>query len=100
MVPPSEASEPSWVRTLPISVSPTPCRTGGTVVLPEAWARVVTRISVFDAAGRLVERLPVTRDAQERFVWPAAHLAGGVYFIQLEDRRGSAIACGRGVVVR
>lgn len=100
LVPPSEAPDAAWYGTLPVSVSPTPCRTGGSVLLPDAAARGVSRISVFDVAGRLVERLSVTRDPQGRFVWPTRHLAGGVYFLQLEDRRGSPVARGRGVVVR
>jgi hypothetical protein len=99
LVPPSEAADAEWIGIVPISVSPTPCRTGGTLFLPDAAARGVARISVFDAAGRLVERLPVTRDPQGRIVWPARHLAGGVYFLQLEDTRGSTVARGRGVIL-
>jgi len=60
-----------------------PSRTGAsfTVELPRPGA---ARLSVVDAAGRLVRRLPLGEAASQRVVWERRGAAPGVYFAVLE----------------
>ncbi|MFQ5601525.1 MAG: hypothetical protein ACE5G2_13355, partial [Candidatus Krumholzibacteriia bacterium] len=65
-----------------------------------AGADAVTCLSVFDVAGRLVERRMLRGDSKGRILWPTAHLASAVYLLRLEDANRRPLAVGRGIVMR
>jgi len=82
-----------------MTIFPNPCR-GAVAALIVSTDRRGHALSVFDVAGRLVERRVPLRDAQNRPLWPVQHLTPGVYLVRLEDARGTTIGTARGVVVR
>jgi hypothetical protein len=81
-----------------MTIYPNPCR-GAVASLMLSTDRRAHALSVFDVAGRLVERRVPLRDAQNRPLWPVQHLIPGVYLVRLEDARGAMIGTARGVVV-
>jgi hypothetical protein len=82
-----------------LSIFPNPCRLEATLVAPGAIASDAARLAIYDVAGRLVERRVVGASGR-RAIWPATHVAPGVYFLRLEMSSGEVLATGRGTVVR
>jgi len=68
-----------------------PSRTGAafTVSLPHAGS---ARLSIVDAAGRLVRRLPLGEGLSQRVVWERRETAPGVYFAVLEFEGARRVA--------
>lgn len=97
-VPPTDAAGLPGPGFGNLVLSPNPCRRQVTLSL-----RVGTEgpmvLSVFDAAGRLVERrLPVV-GPRGRPVWSAENQAAGVYYLRLENHAGAPLGSGRLVVL-
>jgi len=78
---------------------PNPCRTGATILL-QAAAKNAARFSVYNVAGRLVERRFLRPGQAGSVYWQARGLSAGVYLLQLENSAGVPVAKGRGTVVR
>jgi hypothetical protein len=57
-------------------------------------------LTVYDVAGRVVDRQLAIRDARGQILWPTQHLASGVYLLRLENAAGQTLAVGRGTVMR
>lgn len=82
-----------------LHVTPNPCRLRAWLDLP-GGTPAATTLSVLDVRGRVVERLRVD-PAVRSIPWaPPGDLPAGVYFLQLEDRRGGVVARGKGTIVR
>lgn len=87
---------PRWeMGSSSLIVTPNPCREFTLVTLPPG-SQQVARLSVFDAAGRMVERR--TLQAGSPLRW--SPLASGTFFLRLDDPSGKTTARGRVVAVR
>jgi hypothetical protein len=60
----------------------------------------IAAISVYDVAGRLVERAIPVQDAPGTLVWAPRRLAAGVYVIRAETNHREVLATRRVVFVR
>lgn len=85
-------------RMAPLRLVPNPCRGRATIVVPSSTLGAEW-LSVYDVAGRLVQRLRLP-GGQASHLWDADRLGAGVYYIQFEDRRGAPLARGLGTIVR
>jgi hypothetical protein len=78
-----------------LTVTPNP-------IMRTAWIRwsptdpIARSLIVYDVAGRLVERYNARGESLE---WRPARTSAGVYFIQLRDERGTALATARVLVM-
>ena len=79
-------------------LSPNPCRASATVIAQTGSVQAEW-LTVYDVAGRLVERRSL-RNGQAPLMWYTDGLSAGMYFLQLENHRGIPVARGRGMIVR
>ena len=79
-------------------LSPNPCRARATV-FAQTGSVQAEWLTVYDVAGRLVERRSL-RNGQAPLVWYTNGLSAGMYFLQLENHRGIPVARGRGITIR
>jgi hypothetical protein len=89
---------PGSRRLQRLILSPNPFVDVATLVAPNATP-FADRLSVYDVAGRLVERLRLL-GGQESHVWDAGRLSAGVYYVTIEGPGGTPLARGRATVVR
>jgi hypothetical protein len=95
---PADAVPLGW-QSLRLEVVPNPARTRASLHLA-AQAPTAHRLTVLDAAGRLVQRQILPHETARSFLWTALPSTPGVYFLRLEVTAGSALATGRATIVR
>jgi hypothetical protein len=93
-------SQPEFPPVNRLVFSPNPCRTATQIVIPADIATTAARLSVYDARGRLVERLSTGFGTNASYAWQPNQRSGGVYFVRLETASGTPLASGHVVVSR
>jgi hypothetical protein len=92
--------EPDWPASASnVVIVPSPTRSVVKLYMPGLMERIAA-ISVYDVAGRLVERAIPQRDAGHGLTWTPQRLATGVYWIRPETRLGEPLATRRVVFIR
>lgn len=81
-----------------LTISPNPSNLEAGLHLETMLDRAA-RLSVYDAAGRIVERRQLIGDGHGQILWSTKDLAAGVYILRLEDSGGRSLAVGHGVVL-
>jgi hypothetical protein len=95
---PADAVPLGW-QSRRLEAIPNPVRTRASLHLA-AQAPTAHRLTVLDAAGRLVQRQILPHEATRTFLWTTLPSTPGVYFLRLEDDAGRALATGRATIVR
>jgi hypothetical protein len=82
-----------------VVIVPSPTRSVIKLFVPGIADRIFA-ISVYDVAGRLVERAIPVRDSRDGLTWTPRRLTTGVYWIRPESRPGEPLATRRVVYIR
>jgi hypothetical protein len=98
-VPSATPEQGSPVAASNVVLVPSPTRSVVKLYVPGIADRIAA-ISVYDVAGRLVERAIPLRDSRDGLTWTPQRLATGVYWIRPETRLGEPLATRRVVFIR
>jgi hypothetical protein len=98
-VPSATPEQGSPVAASNVVLVPSPTRSVVKLYVPGIADRIAA-ISVYDVAGRLVERATPLRDSRDALTWTPRRLTTGVYWIRPETHLGEPVATRRVVFIR